>query len=393
MDVGSATIFLTLAGSQAHGTAREGSDVDIRGVCLLPLQERLSLFHSYDQFEGPLPESLLRVVMPAISAHATAGRAFEVKNETVIFETAKFLRLCTDANPNALEILFADPGDWLLDTPLWRILYERRHLFLTKRVQHTFYGYAQAQLRRIRTHRSWLLHPPQRRPERVDFGLSDTSTLLTHDDRNRFEQRIAEVLRTYEIDDIEMPSSTRIAVQERIQNLREDLLMLLVSQSPAVDSTHAAPDSRRQIEESARAVAAHALKIPADVFAALTSERRYRDAVRHWDSYQTWIRERNPARAELERRHGYDTKHAMHLIRLMRMGIEALTDGELNVRRRDAEELLSIRNGALSFDELEALTDGLQQEIQQAAKVTTLPSDVDREGVDGMFRDLAATRR
>ena len=25
------TIFLTLAGSQAHGTAREGSDVDLRG--------------------------------------------------------------------------------------------------------------------------------------------------------------------------------------------------------------------------------------------------------------------------------------------------------------------------------------------------------------------------
>jgi uncharacterized protein len=389
MDVGAATIFLTLAGSQAHGTARVGSDVDIRGVCLLPLQERLSLFRLYDQFEGALPESLLRLVMPAISAHATAGRAFDVKNETVIFETAKFLRLCTDANPNALEILFADPRDWLLDTPPWRLIYERRHIFLTKRVQHTFYGYAQAQLRRIRTHRSWLLHPPQRRPDRADFGLSDTSTLLTHDDRNRFEQRIAEVLRTYEIDDIEMPSATRIAVHERVQNLREDLLMLLVSQSAAVGNTNAAPDSRRQVEDSARAVAAHALRIPADVFAALTSERRYRDAVRHWDSYQTWLRERNPARAELERHHGYDTKHAMHLVRLMRMGIEALTDGDLHVRRRDAADLVAIRDGALSFDELEKQTDALQEDMQRAATATTLPSDVDRESVDRMFRDLA----
>ncbi len=33
------TVFLTLAGSQAHGTAREGSDVDVRGVCIAPLQQ------------------------------------------------------------------------------------------------------------------------------------------------------------------------------------------------------------------------------------------------------------------------------------------------------------------------------------------------------------------
>lgn len=34
------TLFLALAGSQAHGTAREGSDVDLRGVCVAPLSLR-----------------------------------------------------------------------------------------------------------------------------------------------------------------------------------------------------------------------------------------------------------------------------------------------------------------------------------------------------------------
>jgi predicted nucleotidyltransferase len=52
------TIFLTLAGSQAHGTAREGSDVDLRGVCIAPLSLRLSLFRSFEQYEGSLPETL-----------------------------------------------------------------------------------------------------------------------------------------------------------------------------------------------------------------------------------------------------------------------------------------------------------------------------------------------
>ena len=35
------SIFLTLAGSQAHGTARRGSDVDLRGVCIAPASVRL----------------------------------------------------------------------------------------------------------------------------------------------------------------------------------------------------------------------------------------------------------------------------------------------------------------------------------------------------------------
>ena len=82
-----------------------------------------------------------------------------------------------------------------------------------------------------------------------------------------------------------------------------------------------------------RAVATHALQLPPDVVSALNAEKRHRAAIKHWDCYQTWKTDRNPARAELERQHGYDTKHAMHLIRLMRMGVQC----------DDADELCAIR--------------------------------------------------
>lgn len=52
------TIFLTLAGSQAHGTARQVSDVDVRGVCVAPLPVRVSLFKTFEQYEGELPPGL-----------------------------------------------------------------------------------------------------------------------------------------------------------------------------------------------------------------------------------------------------------------------------------------------------------------------------------------------
>lgn len=100
------------------------------------------------------------------------------------------------------------------------------------------------------------------------------------------------------------------------------------------------------------------------------------------------IETRNPARAELERQHGYDTKHAMHLIRLMRMGLEVLETGDLRVRRDDADELSAIRDGAMSFDALLAAATGLQDSMEKAAATTRLPADVDREGVDDLLLAL-----
>lgn len=360
------TIFLTVAGSQAHGTARESSDLDLRGVCVAPLPIRLSLFSAFEQHEGPPPEGLARLV--------SRERA---EAECVIFDVAKFVRLCANANPNALEILFADPRDWLLDTPAWRRLYDQRHAFLSKKVQQTFLGYALAQLQRIEIHRAWLLHPPAQKPCREDFGLPADGGTLSRDDQNRIEQSIAEKLRRYGIDDIEMPRPARIALAERLAALTRDLLSA----------------SEADLEARMRAVATRGLRLPPEVVSALNAERRYRAAMKRWDSYQTWQAQRNPARAELERAHGYDTKHAMHLIRLMRMGLEALEQGDLFVRRRDADELAAIRDGAMPFEQLLASAGELRSAMERAAERTALPDDVDLERVDALATALMLDQR
>ena len=54
---------------------------------------------------------------------------------------------------------------------------------------------------------------------------------------------------------------------------------------------------------------------------------RYLNLKREWDQYEHWLKERNPARAELERKYGYDTKNGMHLVRLMLMGQESTEYG------------------------------------------------------------------
>jgi len=70
----------------------------------------------------------------------------------------------------------------------------------------------------------------------------------------------------------------------------------------------------------------------------------------------------------------YKPKHAMHLVRLLYSGVSALETGEIQVDvspRR--EELLQIRNGELSFEEVKQKALGLDRTFQQTFERTQLP--------------------
>jgi predicted nucleotidyltransferase len=58
------------------------------------------------------------------------------------------------------------------------------------------------------------------------------------------------------------------------------------------------------------------------------------------------------ARTERVEKFGYDTKDAMHLVRLLRMGVEIMVGDGVIVKRPDAEELVSIRNGAWTLEQV-----------------------------------------
>lgn len=55
-------------------------------------------------------------------------------------------------------------------------------------------------------------------------------------------------------------------------------------------------------------------------------------------------------RKKLVEKFGYDTKNASHLIRLLKMGIEFLATGELNVMREDNTYLVEIKNGVYPLE-------------------------------------------
>jgi predicted nucleotidyltransferase len=115
----------------------------------------------------------------------------------------------------------------------------------------------------------------------------------------------------------------------------------------------------------------------------VSREKKYRIALKDWTSYENWKETRNRDRFSLEAKFGYDTKHAMHLVRLLRMCEEILVSGKLIVKRPDAEELLAIRNGAWTLDQLIEWADQQDGRMEELYQKTTLPHSPDRAYLDG----------
>jgi uncharacterized protein len=118
------------------------------------------------------------------------------------------------------------------------------------------------------------------------------------------------------------------------------------------------------------------------------AERGYRSALKEWQQYEQWRANRNPERAALEQAHGYDTKHAMHLCRLLRMGLEILERGEVVVDRPDAEWLRSVRDGALTYEELLAWAHAQAGRLPATIESSPLPEEPERDAAEHLVIDL-----
>lgn len=337
-------IFMTVVGSQAYGTSLPESDIDRRGICILP----------------------------DASYYAGIGmNMFEQKenwddgSDTVVYDIRKALKLMADANPNMLDILFVPPNCWERTSNAWDRILEHKQAFLSKRARYTYTGYAFAQLKRIRTHRNYLLNPRwANKPERKEFGLPERK-LISLDDNGAFEWLIARLLED-SIEDLSLSDATK----EELRNV--NYIGLVQSKGLDYDCADALKRLTNVQDEFV------------DIF---MRERKYASAMREHKSYVNWKATRNSKRQGLEEKFGYDCKHAMHLVRLLRMGAEILRDGRVNVAREDRTELLEIRNGAWSFEKLESYAQDCQNEMADLYVTSSLPKEPDRCLIDNLCID------
>ena len=114
-------------------------------------------------------------------------------------------------------------------------------------------------------------------------------------------------------------------------------------------------------------------------------EHEHDAAKKKYSQYLNWKKNRNPKRAELEDKHGYDTKHGMHLMRLLRMGIEILETGKVNVLREDRKDLMDIRKGVWSYDKLVGEAEALEAKLDTLYDNSQIPKNPNDKAINKLL--------
>lgn len=93
-------------------------------------------------------------------------------------------------------------------------------------------------------------------------------------------------------------------------------------------------------------------------------------------------------RKKLVEKFSYDTKNASHCIRLLKMGVEFLTTGELNVFREDAPMLLEIKTGKWKLEQVKEEAKRLFTLADEAYVRSKIQDNPEYDKVENMVRDV-----
>jgi predicted nucleotidyltransferase len=335
------TVLLVRHGSHAYGTNVETSDEDFKGVAIPPKEYFLGPTKVFKQAELKAPDP-----------------------DAVIYDIRKFFNLAASCNPNIIEVLHTDPSDHFIVDPIGEVILEHKDAFLSKKIKHTFLGYSVSQLKRIKTHKKWIMNPPSSPPTRASLGLPE-ATLIPQDQLTAAFAEVQKELDRFQFDFLEdLEESTKIDIRNTVHEMLAELKI--------TSDEHWSSAARK-------------IGLSDNFIQLMQKERQYLSAKREFDQYQNWKKTRNPARAALEEKFGYDTKHAYHLVRLIRMCREVLLTGKVIVKRPDREELLFIRNGGWTYEQLIDFAETEERLLNELyITSTTLPKGPNKDMLDAL---------
>lgn len=259
------------------------------------------------------------------------GLNFQVDELDVVFYSfQKFIRLLVKSNPNVLGLLWLRAEDWVYMQQDWLALLGQRSLFSSLEAYPAFIGYAHGQLKRM-----------------TAFDADTTREWdLAAETVNQAGWTVAECTAASP----QLPMADYAGLNEKYR------------------PSHA-PFSTKEWDEA--------------LAQAVTSIRRIH--ARHFQGYM------GEKRKALVRKHGYDTKNAAHLIRLMRMCVEFLDTGTLSVyRTSDGDYLRAIKAGQYPLEWVQEQAEALFAMAKQARvdNRAGLPENPGRDAINRLVVDL-----
>lgn len=332
-------IFRFVSGSQAYGTNRPDSDEDYRGVFIAPLSAAFDLFHNKNKGSGSI-DNILENAMDCIDV----GEYNEAK---------RFIQSARDPEHGDLKMSAGTVKKPGVDEEMQEL---RKFLTLAANSNPNIIEFLYVDRlithetdvwKKIRAKRDMFLSKKARHTF-SGYAMSQMSRIETH--------------RGYLMNPpSHKPTRAEFGLPEKTE-IRKEHFQSVIS----IGDKWLRPESLEYV----------------------VKERKYKAAISNWDAFEKWERERNPARKELERNFGFDVKHAMHLIRLSRMGVEILRDGVVNVYRPDREELKGVLRGEWTFDQLVAYAEKIDETLDQYYDNSPLRHRPDHEGIADLYREI-----
>lgn len=329
-----------VSGSHAYGLNIPTSDLDVRGVFILPQEELYGL-------------------------HYTAQVSDE-KNDVVFYEVGRFMDLLLKNNPTMLELL-ATPADCVRHRdPVMELI--RTEDVLSKLCQETFAGYARTQIHKARGLNKKVVNPMDRRRK----GILDFCFVS--------------------VGQGSVPVLEWLAEKGWAQ---EDCGLLNVPHMRDVYALfYGGPDAGKLLgfkgiaaKDASNSVSLSSIPKEMDPVAIMAFNKDgYTIYCKDYKAYWDWVEQRNEARYHSTIAHGnhYDAKNMMHTFRLLDMAAE-IAEGKLMVRRPNREELLAIRRGERDYDDLLVEAEARLVQIAEQFAHSALPDRPDAARLEAIL--------
>ena len=231
-----------------------------------------------------------------------------------------------------------------------------------------------SQLKRVKSHKHWLLNPADHKPTRSEYGLPDAVSLS-----KELIGSIESVIKVTLKDNIEQMLACSADDIARI-NLRNFCEFDLREALDTAFTDFSYPTVFNKLCNNIEVIVAFGEDhFTEEVMRTYTKEKQFGNAMANWKQYQEWVTKRNPARAILEEKFGFDTKHVGHVFRLLIQGREILEDGTLHVmlKPEDKEFILAIKAGAYTYDHVLSLAELQMSKFDDLYKSSRLPHSPD----------------
>jgi predicted nucleotidyltransferase len=344
-------IFETVAGSHSYGLNNEHSDIDLRGIFVLPTS-----FH--------------------IGLKEPPKQVADEKNDITFYELKRFFELASGCNPNIIELLYMPDDCIKKKTELMDVLIKNRSMFLSKKAFYTFSGYAHAQIKKAKGRNKWVNNPwGEERPDPMDYmwWVPACGLLYAKDDESEiFPCRPSKLSYT---------QGVKIAKIEHGFN------------SYRMYASDSKEDFFKGNQITCKSITK---KEERDNFMGILTfnEVQYDADVKNWKGYWEWKKNRNDARWQMQEKGqmDYDVKNMMHCFRLILSTKSILNDHEPIVRfeGEQREFLMNIRKGKFQYEELMERLEEELASLEPLKEKSELQEKVNHKDIEKLYLDLVS---